>query len=150
MGVRRHGGNTALTTPSARTAQLARRLGYRVAFVELRLPLPALPGATAGPHRVTRDAFGLADLAMIHPLRFGTFYLQVTSGSNVAARIDKALSPELRPVLEDMLAGLNRFAVVGWAKQGARGARKLWTMRVIQFTLEAGARITLSTLDALP
>lgn len=72
------------------------------------------------------DLFGVIDLVVITP--GGILGIQTTSGSggNHSARMLKARTePRLRLWLE---AG-GKFEVWSWAKRGARGKRKTWTLR---------------------
>lgn len=81
-----------------------------------------------------QDLFGFIDLVAIHKDHPGVMAIQTTSGSNVAARIEKILGvEESRTWLE---AG-NRLVVHGWAKRGARGKRKLWTVREVEIKLDS-------------
>lgn len=52
--------------------------------------------------------------------------IQATSGTNHAARIEKSRA---EPRLVAWLRAGGRFEVWSWAKQGARGKRKTWTLR---------------------
>lgn len=74
------------------------------------------------------DLFGVIDLVVLDGQGGGPLGVQVTSGSNVAARIAKA---QAEPRLQRWLASPARFQVWGYAKQGARGKRKVWTLRVV-------------------
>lgn len=51
--------------------------------------------------------------------------IQATSGTNHAARRDKALA---EPRLQAWLDAGGRFAIWSWRKAGARGKRKTWTL----------------------
>jgi hypothetical protein len=52
--------------------------------------------------------------------------IQATSGSNHSKRVDKARA---EPRLATWLGAGCTFAVWSWAKRGARGKRKVWTLR---------------------
>ncbi len=74
--------------------------------------------------KVSQDLYGIGDvLAVKGPL---TVLVQATTQSNAAARLMKALAEER---LWKWLEGGNRaFHIHGWAKRGAAGKRKLWTV----------------------
>jgi hypothetical protein len=63
----------------------------------------------------------------------GLMGIQATTASNLSARVTKALA---EPRLFTWLAAGNRFLAHGWAKKGARGARKLWRVNVREFELD--------------
>jgi hypothetical protein len=99
-------------SPAARTLARLRKEGWTAQAVE-RFNAHA---------KVRRDLFGFIDVLAIRPGE-PPLAVQATSGSNVAARLAKALAlPALRTWLE---AGC-RFEVHGWAKKGPHGKRKLW------------------------
>ncbi len=70
-----------------------------------------------------QDLFGFADLLA---LGGRIVAIQVTSGENVAARINKIFELD---TAREWLASGGLIEVHGWAKRGARGKRKLWTLR---------------------
>lgn len=105
-------------TPSARSVQWFKNRGYIVARVEQRLHIPGSPWPR------TKDAFGFGDL-LVALENFGVALIQVTSTGNLNAREKK--SREL-PELREWLKSGGRFILHGWAKRGARGKRKKWTL----------------------
>jgi hypothetical protein len=78
-----------------------------------------------------KDLFGFIDLlAMKGDVLLG---VQATSTSNLNARLKKSLSsPNLRRWLR--IPG-TRFECWGWAKRGARGQRKTWTLKRVELLL---------------
>jgi hypothetical protein len=106
-------------SPSARSKKLLGEEGYEVGLVEQTIRLP-------GGRVFKRDLFGFADHAAVKAGEPGTLYVQTTSGSNHAARREKALS--LKSVAIVLAAG-NRVEIWSWSKRGARGKRKTWTAR---------------------
>jgi hypothetical protein len=112
-------------TPSARSTKYLRALGFIVARVEQRLPIPG--------KFVTRDAFNFGDLLVAKP-NYGVALVQVTSRSNMNARERKAREiPELKVWLDSG----GKFLLHGWGKKGPRGKRKKWAMREIQFEVDS-------------
>ncbi len=108
-------------TPTARSLEVLREMGYVAEVVERFIPRA----------RVRRDLGGFGDVLAWHPA-LGILAVQATTGANAAARLAKALrEPRLRTWLE---AG-GRFAVWSWRKGGARRKRKTWTVRVQNVTL---------------
>lgn len=104
----------ASKSPTARSLEALRKDGYLAERVEQRVPVI----------NTSRDFLGIIDLIAV---KSGCPILgvQATSGSNVAARVRKALAS---PGLAVWLAAGGVFEVWGWAKRGGRGKRKLWTL----------------------
>lgn len=102
-------------SPTARALKDARDLGWTAEKVEHRLR-----------RNVTRDFLGCIDVIALTPL--DTIGIQVTSGSNHAARVAKA---KAEPRLRVWLSGAHRyFAVWSYSKKGKAGKRKFWERRV--------------------
>lgn len=84
---------------------------------------------TWNPYSKTRhDLFNAFDLVALHASYVGVLGIQVTSGSNVAARVKKL---EETPVMPLWKQCGNRAHVHGWRKTGPRGKAKHWTVRVV-------------------
>jgi hypothetical protein len=101
-----------MTTPTARSVEHLRACGWTVGVVEQRIPHT----------NITRDLYGFIDLLAIRGAE--TMAVQVTSGSNVSARVHK--------IAESEHVGAVRTAgwaivVHGWRKN----ARGEWTLRVV-------------------
>lgn len=114
-----------MTSPTACTLKWLRELGYTAEVVE-----------RFNPHSKTRkDLFNWIDLVAIGPAIERVAFdvvepkeiigLQVTSGSNHAARVTKA-----RPLAQPWLDSGGLGYVISWAKQGPKGKRKVWKVRV--------------------
>lgn len=102
-------------TPMQRTLALLRDQGWHVEIVERWIP-----GA-----RIRRDLFTFLDLV---GLRGGeTLGVQVTSGSNVSARIRKI---EESPLLADVRRAGWRIEIHGWR----RSATGRWTCRIVDLS----------------
>lgn len=112
----------AKISPTMRSLKHLRELSWHVCKVEQRIPHCF----------ITRDAFNFGDLLAVHPEN-GIALVQVTSGSNVSARVKKARTVA-GPLVAWLVAGGKLF-VHGWAKRGARGAPKLWQLREISLTV---------------
>ncbi len=105
-------------SPQQRSLAMLRDLGYRVAIVE-----------HWNAHARRRvDLFGLFDLLALRP-DGPPIGIQVTSGTNVAARLDKLRASE---ALTDWLACGCKAQVHGWAKRGPRGQAKRWECRCVE------------------
>lgn len=77
--------------------------------------------------KIRQDMFGFIDLLAIRG--DVTLAVQTTSGSNVAARVEKIRSLQSHAV---WLESPNRKIVVhGWRKVGPRGKRKTWECREV-------------------
>jgi hypothetical protein len=77
---------------------------------------------SAGPGEYTCDRCGVTNTVIPGKI----VGIQVTSGTNHAARINKA---KAEPRLSAWLAAGARFAVWSFAKRGGRGKRKTWQLR---------------------
>jgi hypothetical protein len=101
-------------SPTARSLQHLRELGYRAEVVEKTIPRTF----------IKKDLFG----ADVLGLKAGEPILavQCTSGAHVAARIQKLREAGFIDLWRSVGAVIE---VWGWAKQGPRGERKVWTVR---------------------
>lgn len=83
---------------------------------------------------VKRDFVGCGDYI---GLKSGVIALfQFTDETSHSKRLDKAL---LAPGLRLWLEAGGVFEVLSWGKRGARGTRKLWTVRRTSVVLDAGS-----------
>jgi hypothetical protein len=106
----------AKTSPTARTIAHVRNAGGIAEVVEKWIPIPG--------RRIRKDLFGFADVFAVSEDGEASL-IQVTSGSNVAARVAKArLAIETLPQLR--MSGL-RLKVHGWRKLKSTG----WTLREV-------------------
>jgi len=105
-----------MTSPTQRALAYCRRYDWTAQVVE-----------KWNPHaRIRQDLFGCIDLVVLDGEAGGVLGVQVTSGSAHAARVTKAM---LEPRLRTWLEAPARFEVWSFAKRGAAGKRKLWTLR---------------------
>jgi hypothetical protein len=101
-----------MTTPTARSVEHLRAFGWTVGVVEQRIPHT----------NITRDLYGFIDLLAI---RGGeTMGVQVTSGSNVSARVRKIAESEHVAAVRS--AGWT-IVVHGWR----RNAAGEWVLRIV-------------------
>lgn len=115
-------------SPTARSLQLLRARGYTANVVEKWNQYA----------RIRQDLFGIIDIVAMKRGENGLLGVQATTGENVSHRAHKALE---NPSLELWLDTGNRFQVWGFAKQGARGKRKIWTLRRLQFEVTGGGLV---------
>ena len=114
-------------TPTARSLAYLRSHGYHAYCVERWIPQA----------RVRKDVAGFMDiLAWSKTPLHGSDILavQATTGANVSHRVDKIVHGLLgadQQAYRDWKAGGRLVVVHGWAKQGARGKRKVWTLREV-------------------
>ncbi len=109
-------------SPTARSLAELRKRGYIAAVVE-----------RWNPHaRLRQDLFGCIDVLAIRPGQI--LAVQACAGSSAAARIAKVKST---PAFTTMLAAGITVAVWSWSKRGARGKRKVWTLREVVVDMEA-------------
>ena len=113
-------------TPTQRTLELLRELGYEPDVTERWIPKV----------KIRKDLYGCIDVLAAHPTH-GILGVQATSdnGGNMSARIHKALQ---EPRLAVWLAAGGQFEVWAWGKRGARGKPKLWRVRRSRAWLHAG------------
>lgn len=98
-------------TPTARSLAWLRERGYLAEVVEHRIPHT----------NITKDLWGFIDILAIKPGE-APLGVQVTSGSNVAARITKIAEHPNTPTVRE--AGI-RIHVHGWRNSKRTG----WTLR---------------------
>jgi hypothetical protein len=104
-----------VNTPTSRCLAHARKQGWPAGVTERWNPAV----------KIRHDLFGWIDLVV---LREGAIVgVQATSGPNHASRVDK-VAGLCAPWCDS--GGLAE--VWSWSKRGARGKRKLWTLRVEQ------------------
>lgn len=108
-------------SPTARAMADLRQLGFEPWVVESRIPHTF----------ITRDCFGFADI-LAHRPGVGILLIQVTSGSNHAARRAKCYA---EPRLRSWLLSGGRVEIWSYAKRGAAGTRKLYQLRRNEITL---------------
>lgn len=105
-------------TPTARTLAECRKRGWLAQVVEQTVPRTF----------IKRDLFGFVDVVALDGAR--TVAIQCTDGTSVAKRVAK-MRGERAAELERVIAAGWHVEVWGWAKRGARGKRKMWTLREI-------------------
>lgn len=106
-------------SPSARCIAECKRRGWIAQNVEQTIPRTF----------IKRDLFGVIDIVAATPT--GILGIQATSGDHSANRRTKILA---EPRMKLWLAAGARLAVWSWSKRGARGERKLWTLREVEIT----------------
>lgn len=123
-------------SPTARTLVECRRRGWIAGVVEKNVQYPK-------PHKI--DLFGVIDIVAIVPAQHdllgagAILAIQATSnnGGTHAARRDKILA---EPRAKAWVDAGGRLELWSWAKQGAAGKRKTWTLRVETYAeMVAGA-----------
>jgi hypothetical protein len=108
-------------SPTQRALAHCRKEGWVAQVVEKWIP--------QAKRRV--DLFGCIDLIVLDGGPGGPLGVQVTSGTNHAARIAKA---QEEPRLQAWLSAPARFEVWSYSKRGPRGKRKLWQLRRQEIT----------------
>lgn len=82
-----------------------------------------------------QDFGGFADILAYKPGESGVLAVQACSdnGGDVSAHIKKLVAiANVRP----WILSNNRLEIWGWGLRGARGERKLWTLRIIHIDIE--------------
>jgi hypothetical protein len=108
-----------VASPTARTLAQLRASGVLAAVVE----------RWVAQARRRVDLFGFVDIVGIEQGKVGVLGVQATTTENISHRLDK-LRAECAMAMRLWLEAGNRLEIHGWAKQGPRGARKLWTLTV--------------------
>lgn len=73
------------------------------------------------------DLFGFIDIVVLDD-QFGLLAVQATSTDNAPSRVRKIVV-DCKEAAVDWLSSGNRIEVWGWAKRGAQGTRKTWTLK---------------------
>lgn len=102
-------------SPTSRTLELLREMGYVAQVVEQTIPRT----------RTKRDLFGAIDVLAVHRDQ-GIIGIQATSGAHHAERVKKALD---EPRIKVWIQGGGIFEVWSWSLRGKAGKRKLWKLR---------------------
>ena len=118
-----------MTSPTQRALAHCREQGWTVAITEHWNSYA----------KIRQDLFGCLDLIVLDGKGGGPLGVQVTSGSNVAARLTKS---KAEPRLRSWLKSPARFEVWGYRqaptyrKDGSKGVRKKWVLRVVPISLD--------------
>lgn len=113
-------------SPTQRALAFCKKNGWTAAIVERWNPYA----------RVRQDLLGFADLVVLDGQGGGVLAVQVTSGSNHAARRTKTMA---EPRAASWLAAPARIEVWSYSKRGVRGKRKLWELRRERITTSLGS-----------
>lgn len=105
-------------SPTSRTLAWCKERGWLVGVVERFIPQT----------KRRNDLFGFIDIVVLDG-QPGVLGIQATSTGNMSARAMK-IQEECTEAAKSWLDAGNRIWVVGWAKRGAKGKRKLWTPRI--------------------
>lgn len=108
-------------SPTSRTLGHARKLGFEAGVVERRNPRSF----------ITHDLFGFVDVVAAGP--GGVLFVQACAAGDAARRKAKILSI---PAWKSVVRSAAMVEVWGWAKRGARGKRKLWSVRRERLSLD--------------
>ena len=108
-------------SPTQRTLAMLRKDGWTAAVVE-----------RFNPHaKVRQDLFGFIDLVAVRPDHPGVLAVQACVTGDQSKRLAKIAE---EPRARTWLAAGNPIQVIGWAKRGARGKRKTWTVSITPVT----------------
>ena len=117
-------GKSKPKSPTAQALAELRADGYEVGVVERRLPIPGL--------WVTQDLFGIIDLVAMKPGE-PLLAVQVTSRSNINARITKALAGGKA---KTWVSTGNKFEIVGFG--GKKTSKRTVVMGLDGLFVEKG------------
>ena len=105
------------TSPTQRTLAYLRKQGWTVGVVEKWIP------------QTMRRVDFLGGIDLIAVREGETLGVQATSTANASARVKKLR--EL-PTMQTWKSAGNKLWVIGWAKRGRAGKRKLWTPTITE------------------
>ena len=130
------------TTPSMRTKRALDSIGYLNANTEqwIRIPNSPIGG-------IRRDLFGFCDRLAIGGGEL--IFIQCTVQDRASEHVEKLLANE--PARKICEMGVLRHGTYGnhipyrvqvwsWAKRGARGEKKTWTVKIIDLTLKLAGK----------
>ena len=117
----------ASTSPAARTLAECRKRGWIPGIVERHIPFPRPQGTKI-------DLFGVIDLVVIVTtdpvLQVGCAILAIQATASAAHHAHRRTKILAEPRARAWVEAGGRLELWSWAKQGARGKRKRWTLRV--------------------
>jgi hypothetical protein len=125
-------------SPTARTLKWLRDHGHVADVVE---KWQTFPGAGGRNIRIRRDLFGFADILalQIEPESLGDVLLIQATAGNGGAHAARRTKIEALEVAQKIRESRTAWIEVwSWAKRGARGKRKLWTLRRERWLLDSG------------
>lgn len=129
-------------SPTSRTLDECRKRGWTAQVVEHRVPRL----------HVTRDLFGVIDVVAIvteidtavsymfgeEPRRVGKSTIGIQATASAAHHAHRRAKILAEPRARQWVEAGNRLELWSWAKQGARGKRKQWRLRVERFVISSG------------
>lgn len=122
------------STYNSRTLGECRKRGWVAGVVERRIPFPR-------PRGTTLDLFGVIDVVALDlsaPVGQRTVGIQTTSGGTGGSLAPHRAKILAEPRAKQWVEAGNRLELWTWAKQGARGKAKRWTLRVERFEVRDG------------
>lgn len=126
-------------SPTARTLKWLRDHGFVADVVE---KWQTFPGAGGQNIRIRRDLFGFADILalQVEPESLGDVLLiQATSGNTGGEHSKRRRKIEALEVAQKIRESRTAWIEVwSWAKRGARGKQKRWTLRRERWLLDEG------------
>lgn len=114
-----------MSSPTAMSMKYLREWGFSVHRVEYWNAFS----------RKRVDAYGFGDLLTASASE-GIALIQVTTSSNMQARVSKILNTRQMEAMRWLAAG-GKIWVHGWGKRGARGKRKVWQLFKHEITLDS-------------
>jgi NADH:ubiquinone oxidoreductase subunit B-like Fe-S oxidoreductase len=115
-------------TPTARSLRLLREAGYAACVVEKWVPQA----------KKRMDAFGFGDVLACHPGQSSIVLVQVTTASNLAARVTKAKS---LPAAKQWLESGGMIELHGWVKRAKQWRCVRKQLRLIEGVVLCALRL---------
>lgn len=131
-------------TMTSRSLSYLRKNGYIAGVVEqnVRYPSRELQGKTV---TFKRDLFGFADILAVRQEDRCVTFVQTTTSSHQADRIQKIAG--IPHVCTLIRAGC-KIHVHGWAKKGPRGGAKNWHVTITEVELDEDGFLKTAVLDS--
>lgn len=115
-----------MSTTTARSEKVLRENGFLSGLVERHIPHAF----------VTKDFLGFADVIAFYPGKSQVWAINSTTNKHLSDHITKYGEAEVKHNIDAWIASGHIFEIHCWAKTGARGKRKLWTLKRVRRLLD--------------
>lgn len=111
-----------MSTTTARSEKVLEKNGFLSGLVERHIPHAF----------VTKDWLGFADIIAFKPGQLRVWAINATTNQHLADHIKKYEDPKVKKNIDAWMSSGHVFELWCWAKMGARGKRKLWTLKRVR------------------
>lgn len=113
-----------MSTTTARSEKVLKQNGFLSGLVERHIPHAF----------VTKDWLGFADIIAFYPGKLRVWAINATTNQHLGDHILKYEADGVNANIQSWVATGHVFEIWCWAKMGARGKRKLWTLKRVRRT----------------